>query len=243
MQSRLTKQSVNSKKFGIIIDMIKKASGPQKSRYKGRMKNYPRLNRFIDGFIRALKVAGSSDLFLGIFIILEGLSLMIAPGIFPVLIVLSVLIAFAFAIEWFFDIFRLKRTVWSVLQQICILLIVLALCFFGFLMLFDGHFRFNADRILVCSTTIADGIKNLIHTIKVEKKLLPRIILILLNLVYINYGAVYLFVGGDPTSFYNTTMHGVVFMFCGFTNIWLYCRDPKNKDSRENVKRIYSRSK
>ena len=58
-----------------------------------------KVNRFIDGFIAALKKAGDSDLFFGIFLILEGLSLMIAPPIFVVFVVISILIVFAFAID------------------------------------------------------------------------------------------------------------------------------------------------
>ena len=191
-------------------------------------KKYPRLNRVIDNLISALKIAGNSDLFLGIFIILEGLSLIFIPAIFPIFIALSILIAFAFAIELFFDLARHKRTIRSVLQQICITLILATLILYCFLMVFDDIFRLNVDRILVCATTIADGIKNLIKTIKIEKQPTPRTIFILLSLVYINYGAVYCFLGGE-TNFFTTTMHGVVFIFCGLTDIWIYLRNPKNK--------------
>ena len=192
------------------------------------------LDRFIDGFIRALKVAGSSDLFLGIFVILEGLSLIFVPVLFPVFIVLSIMVAFAFAIEWFFDIIRHRRTVWSTLQQICIVAILAALIVYAFLMIFDDLFRLNADRVLVAATTIADGIKNLVHTIKIEKRFWPRLFLILLNLVYINYGVIYCFLGGE-VNFFTTTMHGIVFTFCGFTNVWLHYLDPKNTTSKKSA--------
>ena len=194
--------------------------------------NSGKLDRFIDGFISVLKIAGSSDLFLGIFVVLEGFSLIFVRELFPAFVVLSIMIAFAFAIEWFFDIIRHRRTVWSVLQQICITLILAALITYCLLMIFDDLFRLNIDRVLVCATTIADGIKNLVHTIKVERRLVPRIIFILLSLVYINYGLVYCFLGGGEISLFDTVMHGIVFIFCGLTNIWLYYRDPKNAESR-----------
>ena len=192
--------------------------------------NPSKVDRFIDGFIRALKIAGGSDLFLGIFVVIEGFSLIFVPALFPACIALSIIIAFTFAIEWFFDIIRHRRTVWSVLQQICIVLILIALIVYCFLMIFDDLFRLNIDRVLVSATTIGDGLKNLIHAVKVEKRIIPRIICILLSLVYINYGIIYCFLGGE-VNFFTTIMHGVVFIFCGLTNVWLYYRDPKNKDS------------
>ena len=196
-----------------------------------KQKNNPsKLDKFIDGAIAAFKIAGSSDLFLGIFLILEGISLAYVRALFPVFVVLSIIIAFAFAIEWFFDIIRHRRTVWSVLQQICITLILVALAVYCFLMIFDDLFRLNVDRVLVCATTIADGIKNLIHTIKVEKSLVPRIFFIILSIMYINYGVAYCLMGGGEISIFNTLMHGAVFTFCGATNIWLYYRDPENKE-------------
>ena len=192
-----------------------------------------KVNKFIDGFIKALKIAGSSDLFLGIFIILEGICLIALPALFPVCIVISIMVSFAFAIECFFDLARKKRSIKSKLQQACILIIIIALAIYCVLLIFDDLFRMNMDRVLVCATTIIDGIKNLIHTIKVEKKPLPKILFSILSLIYVNYGVVYLFLGGNPTTSFSTVLHGIVFLFCGATNIWLYYRDPKNKQQND----------
>lgn len=197
--------------------------------------NPTKLDKFIDGAISAFKTAGSSGLFLGVFLILEGISLAYVRALFPIFVVMSIIIAFAFAIEWFFDIIRHRRTVWSVLQQICIVLILAALAVYCFLMIFDDYFRLNVDRVLVCATTIADGTKNLVHTIKVEKNILPRIVFIALSVMYINYGLSYLLLGGGEISLFNTVMHGFVFVLCGITDIWLYYRDPKNKEHIEKV--------
>ena len=187
------------------------------------------LDKIIDGIILALKVVGSNDLFFGIFLILEGLCAMFFWDFFPVFVALSVVIIFSFAIEWFFDIIRHRRTVWSVLQQICITLILAALIFFCFLMLFDDKFRIEFDRIIICITTIVDGIKKLQHTIKVEKNPLPRTIFIILSLIVINYGIVYGVLSGAVVNIFTTTMHGVVFIICGVIDIWFYMRAQNNK--------------
>ena len=199
-----------------------------------------KVNRFIDGFIAALKKAGDSDLFFGIFLILEGLSLMIAPPIFVVFVVISILIVFAFAIEIFFDIIRHRRTVQSKIQQICFIAILIVLAIYGILMLIDGKFRLNVDRLIVCGTTIADGIKNLIHSVKIEKRLIPRIIMIIMCLICINYGVVYLFLGGTDAITFTTTMHGVIFIFCGIINLWLFQQDPLKKRLEKSSKKQIS---
>ena len=179
-------------------------------------------DRFIDGFINALKISGSSDLFLGIFIIIEGLCLIFAPSLFVVCIVIGTLIGFTYVIELFFDIVRGRLKVRSLLQQICIILILIVAGIFLVLMAFDPKLVLNVDRIAVCVTTIVDGVKNLVDINKLEKHILPRVIFATLSLVYINYGIVYAFLGGDSTSFFGTVMHGVVFIFLGVTDLWFY---------------------
>ena len=100
---------------------------------------------------------------------------------------------------------------------------IIAFGLFLILMQIDSRLALNVDRITVCATTIIDGIKNLIDTNKYEKRLLPRILFSILSLVYINYGLIYSFMGGDGlTSFFTTTMHGVVFIFLGITDLWFY---------------------
>ncbi len=89
-------------------------------------------------------------------------------------------------------------------------------------MMFDSRLELNVDRIAVCVTTILDGAKNLNDTNKYEKRILPRILFTILSLVYINYGIVYTFLGGDITSFFSTIMHGVVFISLGLADLWFY---------------------
>ena len=62
------------------------------------------LYRFLDGFVNALKLSGNSDLFLGVFIILEGLCLIFAPSLFPVFIIIGTVIGFTWLIELVVDI-------------------------------------------------------------------------------------------------------------------------------------------
>lgn len=179
--------------------------------------------KFIDGFINALKISGSSDLFLGIFIILEGLCLIFAPSLFSICIIIGTIIGFTWLIELVYDIIRGKQKVRSLLQQICIILILIVAGIFLVLTLIDGHLALNVDRIAVCVTTIIDGFKNFIDSNKYGKRLLPQIFFAILSLVYINYGLVYLFIGGDGmTSFFTTGMHGAVFILLGLTDLWFY---------------------
>ena len=177
----------------------------------------------MEGFINSLKISGSSDLFLGIFIILEGLCLIFKPSLFSIFIVIGTIIGFTWLIELIFDIIRGRQKVRGLLQQICIILILIVAGFFLILMLIDSRLMLNVDRIAVCATTIIDGIKNLVDANKYEKRLFPRIILNMLSLVYINYGLVYLFIGGGgSTNFFVTGMHGAVFIFLGITDLWFY---------------------
>ena len=181
------------------------------------------LGRFLDGFVNSLKISGSSDLFLGIFIILEGLCLIFAPSLFSVCIIIGTMIGFTWLIELIVDIIRGRQKVRSLLQQILIILILLVAGFFLILMLIDSRLVLNVDRIAVCVTTIIDGIKNFIDTNRYGKRILPRVFFSILSLVYINYGLVYSFMGGDGlTSFFTTTMHGVVFILLGSTDLWFY---------------------
>ena len=196
-------------------------------------KRASKLDKIIDETIYILKVAGSSDLFLGIFFILEGISLIAFPAFFPVLIVLSILIAFAWAIEWFFKVVRHRRTFLNILQRILIVIILAALAFYCFLLIFDDFFRINMDRVLVCTTTVADGIKNLINTLKMEDRTAPRTTLTVFSAAYICYGIAYLFFGGSDATFFTTTMHGIVFIFCGLTNVWLSSISPIRKKRNE----------
>ena len=189
-----------------------------------KTKKQPNLfDRFLDGFVDSLKISGRSDLFLGIFIILEGLCLIFAPSFFIVCIVIGTMVGFTWLIELVVDIIRGRKKVRSLLQQILIILILVIAGFFLILMLLDGRLALNVDRIAVCATTIIDGIKNLIDTNKYEKRLLPRIFFSILSLVYINYGLIYSFMGGDGlTSFFTTGMHGAVFIMLGMTDLWFY---------------------
>ena len=186
-------------------------------------KNSSFFNRFLDGFVNSLKISGSSDLFLGIFIILEGICLILAPSLFVICIAIGTMIGFTWLIELIVDIIRGRQKVRSLLQQILIVLILLIAGVFLILMLIDSRLALNVDRIAVCTTTIIDGVKNFIDTNKYGKRLIPRILFSILSLVYINYGLVYLFLGGDGlTSFFTTNMHGVVFILLGLTDLWFY---------------------
>lgn len=180
-------------------------------------------DRFLDGFVNALKISVNSDLFLGIFIVLEGLCLLFAPSLFTICIVIGTIIGFAWLIELIVDIIRRRQKVRSLLQQILIILILLVAGVFLVLMLLDSRLALNVDRIAVCTTTIIDGVKNLIDINKYEKRPLPRILFSVLSLVYINYGLIYSFMGGGGlTSFFTTSMHGVVFILLGITDLWFY---------------------
>ena len=221
--------------------MTKKVEAKEKTKKKTKAKEEPGFwGRFLDGFVNSLKISGSSDLFLGIFIILEGLCLLFVPSIFPVCIAIGTVIGFTWLIELIVDIIRGRKKVRSLLQQILIILILLVAGVFLILMLLDSRLVLNVDRIAVCATTIIDGIKNLIDINKYEKRILPRVIFSVISLVYINYGLIYSFMGGDGlTSFFTTSMHGVVFMLLGMTDLWFYFfvtktrRMPKPSDDKK----------
>ena len=184
----------------------------------------------MNGFMSALKISENSDLFLGIFIILEGICLIFNPSLFPICIIIGTVIGFAWLIELIYDIIKGKKRVRSLLQQMCILIVLLVSGFFLVLMLIDSRLSLNIDRIAVCSTTIIDGVRSLIDAIRYEKRIVPKIIICVLCLVYINYGLVYSFMGGDGlTSFFTTGMHGVVFICLGLTDIWFYYLLPFNR--------------
>jgi hypothetical protein len=208
------------------MDKKTKTKTVSKTAKKGKAstkENTTRFDRFIDGFIDALKISCNSDLFLGIFIIIEGLCLLIAPSFFSVCVVIGTVIGFTWLIELAFDIIRGRKKVQSVLQQFCLVFILLIAGFAGILMLLDERLMLNVDRIAVCVTTIIDGFRNLIDINKSGKRFLPLLVFGLLNLVYINYGLIYLFIGGDGlSSFFTTGMHGVVFIFMGLTDLWFY---------------------
>ena len=188
------------------------------------------MDKFIDGVISVLKKAGASDLFLGIFVVAEGFVLIFARDFFPIMIILSICMAFAFVIEWLVDVIRQHRhTTWNIFQRILAILALIALAVYCGLMIFNDQFRLNVDRVLVCATTVMDGVKNLFHTIKIEKQPKPRKIFITFSAMYIAYGVAYGFLGGGDVNFFNTTMHGVVFILCGLTNIWLVYRGYRSK--------------
>lgn len=105
------------------------------------------------------------------------------------------------------------------------------------LLLIDSRLMLNVDRIAVTTTTIIDGIRNMNGIYKFEKRSLPRFIVTLLCLVYINYGLAYIFLGGDGlTSFFTTTMHGVVFIFLGLTDLWFCFFVTKSGRNIQSVK-------
>ncbi len=187
-------------------------------------KRHDKLDKIIDGIILALKVVGGNSLFFGIFLILEGLSLIFAPSIFPIFVVLSIMIAFAFAIEWFFNVLRSPRTVWNIIQRIFIIILIIALLVYCGFMIFDELFRFNVDRVIVCATTIIDGTKNLLHVSKTEHQPTLRKVFSAFCIICISYGAIYGIVGGAEANIFTTTLHGIVFIFCGLTDIWLFVR-------------------
>ena len=191
------------------------------------------MNRIIDAIIAALKKAGASDLFLGVFVVIEGLILLFARDVFPICVVLSIGIAFAFAIEWFVNVLRGEKSFWNVVQRIIIIILLIALVVYCFMMFTDEKFRLNVDRVLVAATTIADGLKNLVHTIQVEKEPRPRKIFITFSILYIVYGAAYFLLANGDINFFNTTMHGVVFILCGLTNMWLVYRGYESKKQRK----------
>lgn len=180
-------------------------------------------DKLIDGSIKVLKLIGSNSMFFGIFLIAEGISLIFAPTLFPVFIALSILIAYAFALEWFVNVIRGEKSLWNVIQRAVIFLLIIALIIYCGFLIFNADFRIGVDRVIVCATTILDGTKNLIHSIRTESRHLTlRKAFIGASSICILYGIIYGIVGGAEANIFTTTVHGVVFIFCGLTNLWLY---------------------
>lgn len=183
-------------------------------------------DRIIDFSIKALKAIGGSNLFFGTFLIAEGLSLIFAMNLFPFFIAFSILIAYAFALEWLVNVLRGEKTFWNKVQRgIIVILIIGLLIYCGFL-IFNADFRNGIDRVIVCATTIIDGTKNLFHSVRTESHYLAfRRTFIGASIFCILYGVIYGIVGGAEANIFTTTIHGIVFIFCGATNLWLYICD------------------
>ncbi|MBQ8992020.1 hypothetical protein IJ090_01125, partial [Candidatus Saccharibacteria bacterium] len=77
-------------------------------------------------------------------------------------------------------------------------------------------------RVIVSFTTVIDGATNLIQSTKIEKRRTFRRILVGASAACILYGIIYGIVGGAEANIFTTTLHGIVFILCGFTNLWLY---------------------
>ena len=185
-------------------------------------------DKLIDGSIKILKMIGGNILFFGIFLIAEGISLIFAPTLFPFFIVLSILIAYAFAIEWFVNVIRGEKSLWNIVQRAAIFLLVIALIIYCGFLIFNADFRIGVDRVIVCATTILDGTKNLIHSVRTESHHAGlRKAFIGASSICILYGVVYGIIGGAEANIFTTTIHGIVFIFCGFTNLWLYICDKR----------------
>ncbi|MBQ9029553.1 hypothetical protein IJ114_02165 [Candidatus Saccharibacteria bacterium] len=176
----------------------------------------------IDNAIKALKTIGHNDALFGTFLIAEGLSLIFAMWLFPVFVTLSILIAYAFALEWFFGVIRGERTTWNIVQRILIIIIIIALLIYCGFIIFDERFRVGVDRVIVSITTILDGGSNLIQSLKLEEGKKSRTILAVASGLCVLYGIIYGIVGGAEANFFTTTIHGIVFIFLGATDIWLY---------------------
>ena len=185
-------------------------------------------DKLIDGSIKVLKMIGGSNLFFGIFLAAEGISLIFAPTLFPVFIALSILIAYAFALEWFVNVIRGEKSLWNIIQRAVIFILIIALIIYCGFLIFNADFRIGVDRVIVCATTILDGTKNLIHSIRTESHHLTlRKAFIGASSICILYGIIYGIVGGAEANIFTTTIHGIVFIFCGFTNLWLYVCDKR----------------
>ena len=187
--------------------------------------NPEKRDKIIDSSISALKVVGKNDLFFGLFLILEGLSLLFVQWLFPLFIALSILIAYAFALEWLVNVMRHDYTIWNVIERILIVWILIGLLIYCGFMIFNADFRINVDRVIVCATTVIDGIKNLFQVLKIEKRRGWRNMFMIFSLLCITYGIVYGILGGAEANIFTTTMHGIVFIFCGAPDIWIYLRD------------------
>ena len=180
-------------------------------------------DKIIDVSIKILKMIGSNSLFFGIFLIAEGISLIFAPTLFPGFVILSILVAYAFAIEWFVNVVRGEKSFWNIVQRAIIAILIVALLVYCGFLIFNADFRIGIDRVIVCATTILDGTKNLIHSIRTESRHIGlRKAFIGASGICILYGIIYGIVGGAEANIFTTTIHGIVFIFCGFTNLWLY---------------------
>ena len=185
-------------------------------------------DKIIDGSIKVLKMIGGSNLFFGTFLIAEGLSLIFAITLFPFFIALSILIAYAFALEWLVNVLRGEKNLWNVIQRVIIFLLMIALLIYCGFLIFNADFRIGVDRVIVCATTILDGTKNLVHSIRTESHHLNlRKAFIGASAICILYGVIYGIVGGAEANIFTTTLHGIIFIFCGFTNVWLYICDKR----------------
>ena len=185
-------------------------------------------DKAIDGFIKVLKTIAGSNLLFCTFLVAEGLSLIFAPTLFPLFIILSILMAYAFALEWLVNVIRGEKNLWNVIQRAIIFLIIVALLIYCGFLIFNADFRIGVDRVIVCATTILDGTKNLIHSIRTESHhLVLRKIFVGASSICILYGIIYGIVGGAEANIFTTTIHGIVFIFCGFTNLWLYICDKR----------------
>ncbi|MBQ9016930.1 hypothetical protein IJ103_01620 [Candidatus Saccharibacteria bacterium] len=181
-------------------------------------------DKVIDQTIKILKTIGRNNLLFGTFLIAEGLSLIFARAVFPVFVTLSILIAYAFALEWLVGVLRGERTFWNICQRVIIIIILIALLIYCGFIIFDESFRINVDRVIVSLTTIVDGTTNLLQSVKIEKRQAFRRILVGFSAACIIYGVIYGIVGGAEANIFTTTLHGIVFILCGFTNLWLYIR-------------------
>ena len=189
-----------------------------------RARRREKRDRLVDGAIRALKTMGRNNLLFGAFLILEGMSLMFFSQFFAIFVVLSILIAYAFAIEWLVKVLRGEKTLWNKIQRGVIVVILVGLLVFCGFMIFSAEFRTRVDLILVSTTTAADGLNNLYHSLKIEDNLRMRHILVGFCTACVIYGVVYGLTAAHAPEFFTETIHGIVIIFCGFTNIWLGMR-------------------
>ncbi|MDO4889454.1 MAG: hypothetical protein Q4A25_02055 [Candidatus Saccharibacteria bacterium] len=185
-------------------------------------------DKMIDGFIKVLKTVAGSNLFFGTFLIAEGLAMIFAMSLFPFFIAFSILMAYAFALEWLVNVLRGEKTIWNRIERGIIVIIIIGLLIYCGFLIFNADFRIGVDRVIVCATTIIDGTKNLIHSIRTESHHLAfRRTFVGASIICILYGLIYGIVGGAEANIFTTTLHGIVFIFCGSTNIWLYICDKR----------------
>ena len=188
-------------------------------------------DKIIDFSIKVLKTVAGSNLLFGTFLIAEGLAMIFAMNLFPFFIAFSILMAYAFALEWLVNVLRGEKTFWNKVQRGLIVIIIIGLLIYCGFLIFNADFRIGVDRVIVCATTIIDGSKNLIHSVRSKSKHLAfRKAFIGASAVCILYGLIYGIVGGAEANFFTTTIHGIVFIFCGFTNLWLYICDKRYSD-------------